>query len=50
VVARTPEAYDRFVERLEATRRFTDLTFGAEARSADMKATVKARYRTEAES
>ncbi len=50
VLARTPEAYDRFIERLGAGGRFVDLTFGAETRTADMKATVKARYRDEAES
>jgi hypothetical protein len=47
IVARTPEAYDRFVERLQSGGRFLDLDFGAELRSGEMNATIKARYHIE---
>jgi Tfp pilus assembly protein PilN len=49
VVARAPASYDRFLERFEATRRFSDLTFGTEDRSGEMKVTVHGRYRSEEE-
>jgi hypothetical protein len=47
VVALAPGIYDHFLERFEATRRFTDLEFGTENRSGQMKATVRGRYRDE---
>jgi hypothetical protein len=47
VVARQAEIYDRFLSRLEASRRFADLAFGTEARAGEMKAVVHALYVTE---
>jgi Tfp pilus assembly protein PilN len=45
VVARSPQRYDRFLERLESSRRFSDLAFGAERRTREMMTNVvRARF------
>ena len=45
LLTRTPEVYDQFLTRIEGSGRFSDLAFGTENRSGEMKVTVRARYR-----
>jgi hypothetical protein len=45
LIARTPEIYDEFVARMERSARFDGLVFGDESRTAEMKVTLRARYR-----
>ena len=42
VVARTPGAYDRLLQRLEASPRLKDLVLGAESREGRVETTVRA--------
>jgi hypothetical protein len=44
VIARTPEAYDAFLDRLVGSPRFTSVLPGDEARSSELRASVRARY------
>ena len=45
VVARRPEGYDRFLERLESSRHFSELAFGTERRTREMMTNVvRARF------
>ncbi|HSB61375.1 MAG TPA: hypothetical protein VLI67_06630 [Vicinamibacteria bacterium] len=47
VVARSPGAYDRLLERLEASPRLKDLSLGAESREGEVETTVRASFVTE---
>ena len=44
VVARTPGAYDRLLQRLEASPRLKDLVLGAESREGRVETTVRATF------
>jgi hypothetical protein len=46
VVAREGAAYDRFLERLAASSRFSDILPGAESRGGAISAPIRMRYRT----
>jgi hypothetical protein len=45
VLARRPASFDLFVDRLQESRAFSDVLPGDEDRRAEMRATVRARYR-----
>jgi len=44
VAARSPQAYDRLLERLEASPSLADLVLGAEEREGEVRTTVRASY------
>ncbi len=44
VVARNPRAYDRLLERLQASSRLKDLVLGAENREGEVQTTVQASF------
>lgn len=44
VIARSPQAYDRLLERLEASPRLQELTLGAESREGEVETTVRATF------
>jgi len=44
VVARTSGAYDRLLQRLEASPRLKDLVLGAESREGRIETTVRATF------
>ncbi|MBN2370009.1 MAG: hypothetical protein JXO72_05935, partial [Vicinamibacteria bacterium] len=44
VVARRPEIYDVFLERMESSSSFTDLSFGAESRDGEIRVSIDAAY------
>lgn len=48
VVAREAASYDRFLERLAASPRFTDILPGAESREGAISAPIRMRYQGEA--
>jgi len=47
VVARSPRAYDRLLERLESSPRLRDLSLGAESRDGEVETTVRATFEPE---
>ena len=45
VVAREASRYDQFLERLEASSAFENVTFGSEERGGEVRVTIRGRYR-----